>query len=331
MNSKLENSPIFILGMHRSGTSLFQCLLDGHPELVVDVSDSRFFTRFVPLAKNAVREERMRLAEDILLRHYHKPEENNYRYVSHIPWEAVRDNFRARMQNTAGRLPDYLASAVLAGGECGGHLTERSRYWVEKTPHHELHTEQIFKWWPEARCIHIVRDPRASYAALHTRRPKEYGVDSVAYMWERSARLLREHQQKWGEDRYLGLRYDDLILNIEREMARVTDFLKISLEPSLFAPTKSCGLHPWGGNSAHGAKFNGVDASSIDKWKQSVSAREIAVLENMIGVEMRQHAFEPVETASVASSLRSITPRARNLYRAVRDRARQAPLLGDDA
>ena len=34
---------LHILSIHRSGSTLFQSLLDGHPELIVDIADSKFF------------------------------------------------------------------------------------------------------------------------------------------------------------------------------------------------------------------------------------------------------------------------------------------------
>jgi hypothetical protein len=328
MSTKIEEAPVFLLGMHRSGTTLLQCLLDGHPELVVDTGESCFFTQFVPRALKASPEKRLTLAEEILLRHYHQTDANNYRYVSHVPWEDVRAAFHRRLNETPKRLPDYLTSAVLGAGEVGGQLKPGVRYWAEKTPHHEMFAEQIFSWWPKARCIHVMRDPRGTFSAIRKRKPKIGSVDAVAYMWSRSAGLLKRNQEKFGAERYLGLRYEDMVTDPQMQMERVREFLGIADNEILYRPTKAGGKHDWGGNSAHGQKFSGIDASSLHKWREITSVEHIALLETLLFGPMQRLNYEMLAQHSISTKMKALPLRARIAARQVRQVVRQRSVAG---
>lgn len=321
-NHDLEHSPVFLLGMHRSGTTLMQCMLDGHPEAVVDVGDSGFFTPMLAKALPASFDERVRITEDTLLRHYHKTDSNNYRYVSYMPWEEVQTAFRRRLENTPKRMPDFLSSAVLAAGEVSNQINPKARYWIEKTPCHEMFAEQIFTWWPNARCIHVTRDPRGTFGALHKRNPKQNSVDAVAYLWGRSAGCMESNQARYGADLYLGVRYEDIVTDPKGQVARVCEFLGIEDLPILYRPTKSGAKHDWGGNSAYGQKFAGIDPTSIEKWRGSVSNEHIAMLEALLGDQMQRLNYELAMPSSFATKMRVFPLRAKIAFRIARQKKR---------
>ena len=48
--SELRDSPVFIAGHPRSGTSLLRSVLDSHPELVAYPEETSFFRRYLPKA-----------------------------------------------------------------------------------------------------------------------------------------------------------------------------------------------------------------------------------------------------------------------------------------
>jgi hypothetical protein len=315
MISAIENHPVFICGAPRSGTSLVKSLLDGHPELVVDPGESRFFIGFLPKARRMTEEQRVALAGEVLLRYYHDEETANYRYVSHIPYASIRKSFLDRLEQSHKHLADYLPAAILAFWEASGQLDERKRYWVEKTPFNELYVEKILSWWKHARFIHIVRDPRDNYAASRRRDPAHSSVGAFAYVWLRSARLLRENSMRHGEGRYLTLRYEDLVREPKSEMARIVKFLGISDDESLARPTKAAGAHFWAGNSSYGTTFTGIEPSSVNRWRENVAASEIALLETLTAEEMEKQGYFPEMPASLGVRARTVPHRLLNLMR----------------
>ena len=74
--------PLFILGVPRSGTSLMQSLLDGHPQLLVDAGESKFFRRFYPKAKRKSYSQQVILANNHLLHLFNADDPYYKKYLS---------------------------------------------------------------------------------------------------------------------------------------------------------------------------------------------------------------------------------------------------------
>jgi hypothetical protein len=145
MNVSADLKPLFILGLPRSGTTLTQSLLDGHPQLLTDMGDSRFF-KWYRLARGKPFAGRMHLAERHLL-HMWRPEGVYYqRLLAHIPHEAVFNHFRELLDQSDGAPKDFLESYILAIGLAEGSLDDDTRYWVEKTPRNEYYLAKLVGW-----------------------------------------------------------------------------------------------------------------------------------------------------------------------------------------
>ncbi len=96
-------SPVFILGIPRSGTTLIQSLLDGHPQLLVDVADSQFyrwykyyhrwFYAYHAWFDNEAK--KIDLAESILISHiFNNPSRYYQDFLSWISIDLLKGYFR---------------------------------------------------------------------------------------------------------------------------------------------------------------------------------------------------------------------------------------------
>jgi len=288
---------VFILGIPRSGTTLLQSLLDGHPQLLVDVADSRFcswyrkfYARFGG-EKNAAFDQKLAFAKKVMISHIFSVNSHYYRdFLSHISIEYLESTFSEQVKRSSKKPKDYLESYFHALGSTSGELTGKSKYWVDKTLNNEFLYEHYSQWWPESKFIFVVRDPRAVYATYRLRDKKQgrkvTPVDAFAASWSRSVRSAGKIKKKIREKRWLQIQYEALVSDPEGSIDRMVDFLQIEKTASLFQPTKGHGRAAWGGNPARGNKENRIFTSSVNRWQTELNTRDISRIESLLKTEM---------------------------------------------
>lgn len=301
--------PIFVVGHRKTGTTLVQELLDGHPQLAVLPGESNHFNTFLPRDPGD--------AQVWWLLRLISP--------SGIPpfWALGADReayaaFTARLLGLVQGNParDVLGMAAVALGP-----GER-RAWVEKTPGHEHRLEQILEAYPQARFVHVLRDPRSVAAAIvrldrATGQPTDL-VD-VGLTIRRSFEAAREGK------RYLIVRYEDLVGDPEGVMRRVASFAGIEWSDTLLTPT--VGGVPATSNSAWSArKVTGeIEARRLDLWREELGHHEAGLIAAATRTAALRHGYElprpGVRELAEVSVRRARASRGR---RSLRARARTA-------
>jgi hypothetical protein len=334
MIDDLRDRPVFICGHPKSGTSLLRAILDSHPQLIVYPEETIFFRRFLPRAVGLDLEGQLALAEETLIHIFQWRRDQPVasqagfpdRDYSAISFEQVRRILRRFSEGRHRHPGDVLSAAILAYGEVSGLATPASRGWVEKSPYNEYYAGQIFAWWPEARCIHILRDPRDNYVSYRRKHP-DWQPEFFAANWRRSTRAGVENRQRFGPARYLILRYEDLTQSPEAALRQLTDFLEIDWDASLAAPTRAGAQ--WAGNSMFSEQFQGISAAPVARWRDRLSPEDAAVIEQIAGAQMDEFGYP-----RLANGLAALKARYRALVWPLRRRLarfRRQNLLFDSA
>ena len=219
-------TPLFIVGMHRSGTTLLEQLLDGHSE-VRGVGELYDFTA------------RMRYATDHHCR-------------------GVIDT--TLVERAGGADFDSVGRGYLAGLEW--RLGER-RCFTDKLPSNFLNIGFICSALPQARILHMVREPmevcfsnlRELFAEAN---PYSYDQLELAAFHHQYQRLMAHWHRQWG-GRILDIDYRELTRDPEAVMRRVTAFCGLEFEPSMLDI---------------GARTRGVATASAVQVRQGIVARE---------------------------------------------------------
>ncbi|MDR7097933.1 tetratricopeptide (TPR) repeat protein [Lysobacter niabensis] len=183
--------PVFIVGMHRSGSTLLEQLLGGHP-MVADGGETYAFTT------------QMRYAAD-------------YRNKGVADAELVRRAANVDYGLVGRRF--HEATAWRAKGK---------PYLTEKLPSNFLNLGFIAKALPQARILHMVRDPldtcfsnlRTMFSDVNT---FSYDQQELAE-WYGQYRQLMAHWHKVMPGRILDVHYDALVEDPEGVMRRVLEF-----------------------------------------------------------------------------------------------------------
>ena len=158
--------------------------------------------------------------------------------------------------------------------------------WVEKTTSTEIYASEVKSWFPNARFVHIIRDPRDNWASLRSGWEKRYRQFNDSYtrllqsMIDRGRlglEFARLNQASFGSEDYLVIRYEDLTAAPVAELRKICSFLSIDYDPTLLQPTV-CGKF-WEGNNFEGKVFRGPSNENVGRWRERIPETEAQLIE----------------------------------------------------
>jgi len=293
--------PVFICGHPKAGTSLLRSLLDDHPQLVTYPEETLFFRRFLPQAKGKTLGEKERLAAELLFHIFEWNTENppahqagypDRDYADYISFADVRNAFNAISEVKMAHDGDLLFASVMAFGEATGRVGAKTKWWVEKSPYNENFFAQIRAWWPGAKCIHIVRDPRDNFAS-YQHKHSEWTPGFFAGNWRASTARGLANRDMAGTDAYWMLRYEDLVRKPEETIADLRAFLDIDDDPTLRVPTRA-GV-AWKGNSMFADQFEAISTAPIGRWERDLEAEEVYIIQSVCKAGMEALGYTTAE------------------------------------
>jgi hypothetical protein len=244
----LARHPLFVCGVHRSGTTLLRDLLDGHPELTVLPSEGSFLTNFAARLNRMPPEERESFLGIRWIRRLINPI-NQPPYwslgpstVSASPYvdfaRAYRCWYRIAEKNFAPAItfrPHLVVMLAYAtcSREPDGGLS--ARYWVDKTPANEKYLQKIWREMPEARIIQMIRSPENVFLSRKRMEPL-LDLRSCLRDLHTSYKTAMKQSIK-NNGRYLVVRYEELCETPQPIILKITEFLGIGPEACLLRPT----------------------------------------------------------------------------------------------
>lgn len=228
--------PVFVVGYYKSGTTLLLNLLDGHPELLALPGEWRHFTGQAVHGEDAIRAVHSRAIRNAITPYGIPP-----RWLLGNPAETAVDRYDELGRAVVGFARARGSRDVLAAAAQGfaAVTVATPKHWVEKTPTQELLLEQILAAYPEARFVHIVRDPHATLGSIRDYKSGVPIADSLtgAAELDRSLRAAVAGRRRVG-DRYTIVKYEDLVTETAATMRTVAAALEIAYEPQhLLVPT----------------------------------------------------------------------------------------------
>lgn len=247
----------FVIGVPRSGTTLLRVLLDSHSRILAPPESPWLLGGYGP--DSSLRGLLENLAEG---------DYGVARNVSGID--------RARIL-AAGR--SFLAALYGSAMEARGKALL-----VFKTPHDIRHLEFLAEFLPAARFVHITRDGRDVCLSQLAKKGsffhdlKEFGRLNYANAfrrwmdWERKARAVLARPGT----RSINLRYEDLVADPARELARITAFLGLAFEPAMLDYAQTAHDYPaWEAGSTDVAARQSISTESVGAWRRRPMTAEM--------------------------------------------------------
>lgn len=288
--------PIFILGAHKSGTSLLRSLLDGHPNLAVIPFETHIAKRLdgwinYPYQRNFPKKFDQENFKTSAINWIRKVNRNDDPYSdSDLSLELNESLFISRINgiaaaNKTDSVEEYLRAAYLA---TNNPLEDKDI--VEKSVENHEYAIDLHHMFPSARFVHIVRNPYANVLSLRNYKSKgtypdlEPIVNAIAssfYYLYRNRALL---------DEYYVIRYEDLVSNPLEVIRDLCDRLRIEFDEKLLTPTSLGKL--WAGNSVTDLPFDSISPRRAHFDKSHLSVIEIMLINKHIGPILNEFNYQ---------------------------------------
>ncbi|HEX2142117.1 MAG TPA: sulfotransferase [Candidatus Limnocylindria bacterium] len=288
----MTRAPVFVGGLDRTGTSLMYALLASHPDMAMSRRTNwwtYFYGRFGVLADD--RNLDRCLATMARYRRHRKLEPD---------FERLRADFVAG-KRSYGRLFALLK-------EQHAERLGRPR-WGDKSLHTERYADIVYSEFPDARILHMVRDPRDRYASVIKRWKRvRGGVGAGTAAWLSSVRLAERNLRAHGE-RYRIVRYEELVSEPEAMVRDLCGFLELPFVPAMLR-LEGDAVFGESMNSSYGAIPKGtITAASVGRYRGVMRPHEIAFMQWRAGREMERHGYAPddVELDGGAGRLHYLT------------------------
>jgi hypothetical protein len=267
----MSNQPIFIAGPDRSGTTLLYALLASHPNISMVRRTNFwrwFYNRYGDL-RDADNFER--LLSKMLRYKRMQPLNPDGKRIRHEFWQGE---------------PSYGRVFALFQQ----HNAERigKPRWGDKSLHTEHYIEQVLSEFPDAKFIHMARDPRDRYASVRKRFGKDTPrLGAATGRWLSSMRAAERNRQRY-PDNYVIIRFEDLAANPEETSRKICDYIGEQYSPEMLTLKGASKYRDSGGNSSFDQIRPGaISTSPIGRYRKVLSASEIAFVQLFAGKEMQ--------------------------------------------
>jgi Sulfotransferase family len=306
--TRLEGEPeaIFIVGVSRSGTTLMRRILDKHSRIgiatenhylghllawegtrsyfrrVGDLRDDASIRRLIELIYSGDLQRRSRLRE---LSPY-------WRWLTErVPREDIEAYLMASDRSERGVFEAFLRIYADRRGKV---------IMGEKTPAHLAYVDTLLTWFPDARVIHCMRDPRAIYVSELRRRSehavgfpyrqlarlpallKRFVLLQVVWAWANAVKRHRDLRRQ-APGRYVLVRFEDLVTAPEATLDGVCGFLGVAMESQMLQQKVT----------SRGALVGaaGFDAGAADRWRSRIDPHAKSAIELLLGRRLAEMGY----------------------------------------
>lgn len=241
----MDQRPLFVLSLPRSGSTLVQRVLAAHDEIST-----------VP--------ETWLLLPQI----YATREQGAFAEYGQTPSSRAIREFAERLPN--GRT-DYEAAVRrfildLYGRASGG----QGAYFLDKTPRYHFVAEEIFRIFPDAKVVFLWRNPLAVVASIvETWGRGRWNVGR----WRGDLYDGIEHLvDAYGShrDRAHAVRYEDLVGESPTGWVQLFEYLDLPFDPSVLVDFSAVDLSARMGDPAGSRRYSSLSTDPLDKWTRTL-------------------------------------------------------------
>ena len=263
MNIKLCTSPIFIIGLPRSGTKLFREILNNHDKIFIPKAESLFIPFLV---------KKYGFSPDFSL--------NKNKIIS--KQDLLKSVYCINMSISTRDLNDPFFNKILESNSWHyifqflfDNMVNKSKNNVifgDKTPSYIYHLPLLHKIFPKAKFLHIIRDPRDQAVSAKTAWNKSIYLS--ASNWYKSISLVKSYV-KQNKINYIELKYEDLIVSPKVYLKKIFNFIDLEFYDDMLKFSKSVE------NIGQAKGYKLIKKNNFNKFNTSLTKQQIKKIESL--------------------------------------------------
>ncbi len=277
MKKEEFSGPLFIVGMPRSGTKLLRDLMNRHPLISIPDVESHFIPHMVKIFGTELSLKN----ETSKLKFINTFRQSTF-YVNNVKkGRTISDEYFLRHGDFSSWNSIFRFISVYFSKKIQSH----ELIWGDKTPGYLKHVPLLKTIFPDARFIHIIRDPRDYCVSMRNIWNKN--IFRAAARWTHSINKSSKYAPALGQD-YMEMHYEHLISNTEQTMKRISGFCEIDFTVEMISPGKASE------NYGDAKGMTEILMDNSNKFLSSLSSNELCRIESICCKTMIQKGYECV-------------------------------------
>ncbi|WP_169973305.1 sulfotransferase family protein [Tautonia rosea] len=250
MTSSLIEHPVFLVGSERSGSTMLRLMLQHHP-LIAYGSEAEFIVQILSDDRNAEWPDHEKVRNFLELdRKFRK---YNLELDPSLAYPDLARSFLAQILERKPGSPEVVGVTI----------------------HYDYH--RLPKLWPNARYIHLLRDPRDVARSV-------IGMGWAGNVWNAS-KVWKKAEHQWDvlrsqidPERFTEIRFEELTANPTEELTRLCSFLGIPYDAAMLSYPEH-------------STYDAPDPKLTYQWKRKLSEHEVQLVESFLGDVMESRGY----------------------------------------
>lgn len=255
-------TPIFIIGLPRSGSKLTRGLLNNHNDIYIQNAESNFIPYFIRKYGKSPNfhsiKNRNKIVKDL--------NKSTYFQNLHVELFKNEDFSEILKSNSWPLIFKYLLNEI-------ANPEKDNRFFGDKTPGYMSKIELISGLFSNAKFIHIIRDPRDQ--VLSSRSLWGKNIYRSAQSWRDNIKKVRIDVLNNMNIEYIEIKYEELLKDTEVVINNLCKFLDCTFCPKMLelnVATEGKGVH---------SKKTTISHHNSDKFYTLLTKKEIKRIEEL--------------------------------------------------
>ncbi len=273
------SKPLFLVGMPRSGTKLLRTILNNHPSIGIATSETEFLPNWI--------KEWPSYGELSERGNFHKFYKRSMRFPYFQNQQrkgTVIDEEAWFKSCTTFDLPAVFSQVI----QQNIGFKQNLLFWGDKSPGYTFWIKEINDAFPNAKFVHIVRDPR-DYA-LSVQKAWGRNLSRAVQLWKDGTRYVDRVSQSPGVHLYT-LKFEDLLQDPDATITKLCGFLGVPFFPEMLTVGRVESV-------GDAAEKSGIVKANMNKFAEKLTPTEIRKMESVCGKAMQRFDYHPIYEAS---------------------------------